>query len=80
MFSKTPFSTLKNGVRLTHEDDIVYFTISCVMLHNIFVDHGYVDESLLPQDEDGDSEEITAETSAGKRQRDALLYYATQNS
>ena len=50
------------------------------MLHNKCVDHGDVDESLLPQDEDGDSEEITAETSAGKRQRDALLYYDTQNS
>lgn len=35
-------------------------------------------EDLLLQDEDGYSEEVTAETSTGKRQRDALLYYFTK--
>ena len=70
---------MKNGIRLQHEDDIVFFMLSLVMLHNICVAHGDMEKSFLLQGEGGEPEEVTAETSAGKRQRDALLYYATQN-
>ena len=39
-------STLNNGIRHAHEDDIVFFTLSFVMLPNICVDHGDIDNSL----------------------------------
>ena len=76
---KHRFGALRTGIKLLHEDDIVRLLMACVILHNMCTGEDFNEEDFLPQDEEGDSEEATAETSAGKRQRDALLYYVTSN-
>lgn len=76
---KNRFQALKNGIRLQHEDDISFVSLACMILHNMSIQDGDEVDDMLPQDEEVDDDLVTAETSAGRRQRDALLYYVVNN-
>lgn len=78
---KGKFAILKEGIRLLHENDISFLIFSCVILHNTCLDQGEQDEYESNDEliDDKEEEVVTAETDAGKRQRDALLYYLIQS-
>jgi len=70
---KNKFPVLNTGVRLHHESDAVFLSMTCMLLHNMSIEVADLEESFLPQDEHCDEEDaITAETNTEKRQRDAL--------
>ena len=76
---KHRFDALRTGIKLLHEDDTVRLLMGCVILHNMCTGEDFDEEDFLPQYEEGESDVVTAKTSAGKRQRDALLYYVTMD-
>lgn len=51
---------------MLHEEDITRVLFKCVILHNICTGKDLTNENLIPQDEEGNSGEVTAETLAGK--------------
>ena len=55
---------------------------ACVCLQNLSIDKGDIEED--PDFKDGtdeeiEEEEVTGETSTGRQQRDALLYFVTSH-
>eukprot|EP00178_Gracilaria_changii_P026358 TRINITY_DN81089_c0_g1_i1.p1 TRINITY_DN81089_c0_g1~~TRINITY_DN81089_c0_g1_i1.p1 ORF type:complete len:107 (+),score=12.21 TRINITY_DN81089_c0_g1_i1:330-650(+) len=63
---------LKDRLKLHHENDIVVFIYALVILHNCSIDDHDDMDACLAADEDEDvNVVVTAETQAGKRQRDA---------
>lgn len=71
---KARFPALKTGIKLHHEDDIVYFSLACATLHNMCIDDFDGSQELVCS-EDVDDELVSAENAAARRQRDALLYF-----
>ena len=76
---KHRFGAILTGIKLIHENDIVRLLMGCVNLQNMCTWEDFDEEEFLPKDEERESNVVTAETSPGKRQRDALLYYVTIN-
>jgi len=72
---KHRFQVLKTGLRLLHEDDIAHLLMAFVIMHNMCTGDDIDDSEFLPADEQGDEEEITMETTAGKKK--GTLYCTT---
>lgn len=63
---------------MENEDDIEFFIVACIILHNKCLDHGDEGDDMLPE-EDSTIVVSSSATSAGKKKRDALLAYALRN-
>ena len=75
---KGKFPVLKYGIRMLHDNDISFFVMACVVLQNKCIREGKKEILLSDGEEsDGDYKEdvMTTERIAGKRKRNALLYY-----
>lgn len=76
---KFRFSVLKNGFRSTHKDDCLYLETVCVILHNLNIANGNIDENEVDPDVGHELEpfydDITFKEHPGNSQRNALLAY-----
>ncbi len=76
-YLKNRFLALKRGLLLHHENDISYMCLSCLIVHKLCISVRDTGNDYLNPDEEVDEHEpITAESSAGKKMRDALFYYS----
>ena len=76
---KNRFPVLMNGVRLHHEDDVVFLIVSCLILHNLCIENGDNDFSFYTADSDT-TEVNTTENITAKKIRDALITYVKEVS
>lgn len=76
---KNRFTFLKEVITLCHEDDISYFCLTLLLLHNLLIKLGDMKDHYLSQDESVEDELVIVETSKGNIQWDALLYYAIES-
>lgn len=54
--------------------------MACVLLHSIFIEYGGYEKELLPSYETKHLyDDVLAETWAGKRKKDALLFHITND-
>lgn len=72
------FTVLKECTKLCYEDDISYFCLPCLLPHNLCINMADIEDHYLPQDDSDEDKFVTVETSKGKKQYDALLYYAIE--
>lgn len=75
------YLVFQSSVHKLYEDDICHFILACVILHKIEIDAenvGETEEEDGIEHEDG-TEVVTAETIAGRKQRNALFYYVLPN-
>lgn len=80
---KKRFSILRDGVIFLHEDELVRLIYARVLLHNLSIDKGDIEEDPnFEEDTDGEIEEaeVTGETEAGRKQLDAILYFVTSHA
>ena len=76
MVLKSIVSTLANGLRMHHEDDLVVFINACVILQNLFISAGDDGKDFLAFDDEVNDKIIVDETDDEKRSRASFLYYS----
>lgn len=74
---KRKFLVLKSGMRMSGEDDIPYFVLPRVILHNLGIESKKIDNYNVEEDGDGKTlnDEVIGETETGHRQRDTEFQY-----
>ena len=77
---KHRFPTLPYGLRSHHEDHAAYVIIACIILLNLNIDFSDTGEEILVPDNECASVEDVEEQERAKRIREALPYYANNQS